>query len=171
MTHPIIPPPRMYLQWVASDTIRIIAFIARRKFLYDLLGFKPWSTNAKKQNSLASSEAKLVPLYRSWLLLSENIIHHTPKNKLFGQEMHLKIWLLSQGLKMSNSKSGYRVSALHILVKYIPSIAFRQYCAHSNKCFIQVLIPETTPGSMLESRSGFMSRSLWTPEKDHQLHL
>jgi hypothetical protein len=40
-----------------------------------------------------------------------------PKNKPFSQGMHLKIPLLSQGLKLSNSKPGCRVSALHFFVK------------------------------------------------------
>ncbi len=41
----------------------------------------------------------------------------TPKNKPFSQEMHLKIPLLSRGLKLSNSKTSCRVSALHCFVK------------------------------------------------------
>ncbi len=39
------------------------------------------------------------------------------KNEPLSQEMHLKIPLLSQGLKLSNSKPGCRVSALHFFVK------------------------------------------------------
>jgi hypothetical protein len=50
--------------------------------------------------------------------------HHPPKNEPFSQEMHLKIPLLSRGLKMSNSKPGCIVSALHFFVKQIPSLAF-----------------------------------------------
>jgi hypothetical protein len=46
------------------------------------------------------------------------------KNELFSQEMHLKIPLLSRGLKLSNSKPGCRVSALHFFVKYTPPMAF-----------------------------------------------
>jgi hypothetical protein len=42
----------------------------------------------------------------------------TPNNEPFSQEMHLKIPLLSIGLKLSKLKSGCRVcSALHFLVK------------------------------------------------------
>jgi hypothetical protein len=46
-----------------------------------------------------------------------------PKNKTFIQEMHLKIPLLGLGLKLSNSKPGCRVSALHCFVKQIPAMA------------------------------------------------
>jgi hypothetical protein len=40
----------------------------------------------------------------------------SPNNKPFSQEMHLKIPLSSQGLKLSNSKPGCRVSTLHFFV-------------------------------------------------------
>jgi hypothetical protein len=65
-----------------------------------------------------------VQLDRPWLSLSENPAHHIKnKNELFSQEMHLKIQLLSRGLKLSNSKPGCRVSALHFFVKYITPMA------------------------------------------------
>jgi hypothetical protein len=38
-----------------------------------------------------------------------------PNNEPFIQEMHLKMPVLSRGLKLSNSKPGCRVSALHFL--------------------------------------------------------
>jgi hypothetical protein len=41
----------------------------------------------------------------------------SPKSEPFSQEMHMKIKLLSQGLRWSNSKPGCRVSALHFFVK------------------------------------------------------
>ncbi len=50
--------------------------------------------------------------------------HHPKKKKRFSQEMHLKIRLLSPGLKLSNSKPGFRVSAPHFFVKQIPPMAF-----------------------------------------------
>jgi hypothetical protein len=65
----------------------------------------------------------LVPLDRSSLLLSENPDHHPPKNEPFTQERLLKIPLLSRGLKLSDSKPGVRVPALHFFVKWIPPIA------------------------------------------------
>jgi hypothetical protein len=41
----------------------------------------------------------------------------SPYNKLFEQEMHLKVPLSSHGLKLSRSKTGSRFSALHFFVK------------------------------------------------------
>jgi hypothetical protein len=59
-------------------------------------------------------EATLMPLDRSWLSLSvRNPRSSPPENDPFSQEMHLKILLLSRGLKLSNYKPGCRVSALH----------------------------------------------------------
>jgi hypothetical protein len=49
-------------------------------------------------------------------LLSENP-DHLPKNEPFSQEIHLKIQLLSRGSKLSYSKPGCEVSALHFFVK------------------------------------------------------
>jgi hypothetical protein len=66
---------------------------------------------------LASWEATLVPLDRSWLPHSENPDHHSQKNEPLSQEMHLKITLSSWGLRLSNSKPGCRISALHFFVK------------------------------------------------------
>jgi hypothetical protein len=54
---------------------------------------------------------------RPRLPLSGNSDHRPKENKPFSQEMHLKILLLSRGLKLSNSKPGSRVSALHFFVK------------------------------------------------------
>jgi hypothetical protein len=44
----------------------------------------------KQKKKLASEEATLVSFNTSWLLLSENPYHHSPKNKPFIQEMPLK---------------------------------------------------------------------------------
>ncbi len=43
--------------------------------------------------------------------------HRPEKNEPFNQEKHLKIPLLSKGLKLPNSKPDCRVSALHLFVK------------------------------------------------------
>ncbi len=101
-----------------------------------------------------------MPFDRSWLPLSENPNQHPKKKKTkkkpepFSQEMHLKIPLSSRGLRLSNSKPGCRVSALCLFVKEIPPMAF-WHRAQSDKCFFQLLIPELTPVSLLESKSGF----------------
>jgi hypothetical protein len=59
----------------------------------------------------------LLPLNRSWFFCFFRKPRSSPqKNELFSQEMHLKIPLLSRGLKLSNSKPGCRVSALHFLL-------------------------------------------------------
>ncbi len=84
--------------------------------------------------------------------------------------MHSKIPLLSRGLKLSNSKPGCRVSALHFFVKLIPPMAFWHW-AHSDKCFFQLLIPALTTCSLLESESRFEivthSHILWTLQNTH----
>jgi hypothetical protein len=55
---------------------------------------------------------------RKVLTPSFRIPRSTPsKNEPFSQEMHLKIPLLTWCLKLSNSKPGCRVSALHFFVK------------------------------------------------------
>jgi hypothetical protein len=69
------------------------------------------------EERMASLETTLVPLDRSRLPLSDNPDHHPQENEPFIQEMHLKITLLSRGLKLSNSKPGCGVSALHFFVK------------------------------------------------------
>jgi hypothetical protein len=52
--------------------------------------------DVKTEKKLASQEATLMPLDRPWLLLSENLDHHPPKNEPCCQEMHLKIPLSSR---------------------------------------------------------------------------
>ncbi len=61
---------------------------------------------------------------------------------------------LSRGLKLSNSKPGCRVSALHLFVKKMPPTAFWHW-AHSDMCFFQLLIPGLTSVSQQENESGF----------------
>ncbi len=68
--------------------------------------------------------------------------------------MHLKIPLLNWGLKLSNSKPGCRVSALHFVVELISPMAF-WHSALSYKCSFQLLIPVLTPVSLCEWKSGF----------------
>jgi hypothetical protein len=58
--------------------------------------------------------------------------------------MHLKIPLLSRGLKVSNSKPGCKLSALDLFVKSIQPLAF-SYQAQSDKRFLQLLISELNP--------------------------
>jgi hypothetical protein len=77
----------------------------------------------KPERNLASYEVTLVSLDRYSLLLSENVDHHPPKNELFSQEMYLKIPLSTQGLKLTNSKLGGTVPALHFFVEEIPPMA------------------------------------------------
>jgi hypothetical protein len=50
------------------------------------------------------------------LPLSENVHwSSSPNNELFSQEMHLKISLVSKGLKLSNFNPGWSDSALSLL--------------------------------------------------------
>jgi hypothetical protein len=85
--------------------------------------------------------------------------------------MHLKIPLFSRGLKLPSSKLGFRVSALHFSVKQIPPMAF-WHRAHSNKCFLQLLIPGLTPVSLLERELGLgMVTQLVDTGKRPSLHL
>ncbi len=49
--------------------------------------------------------------------------HHSPTNEPFSQ-MYFKIPLLSSDLKLSNTKPGGTVSALHFFVKQLPTMAF-----------------------------------------------
>jgi hypothetical protein len=54
----------------------------------------------------------------------------------------LKTLLLSQGLKLSNSKPGCRVSALLFFVKYVPPMAF-WHQAESDKCLFSFLFQDS----------------------------
>jgi hypothetical protein len=60
-----------------------------------------------------------IGVIRQFLAPSFRKLQSSPpkKNEPFSQEMHLKIPLPSQGLILSNSKPGCRVSALHFFVK------------------------------------------------------
>jgi hypothetical protein len=65
----------------------------------------------KLRGDIVASRKVLTP-YSFRKLLSS-----TPRRKPFRQEMHVKIPLLTWGLKLSDSKRGRRVSALHFFVK------------------------------------------------------
>jgi hypothetical protein len=69
----------------------------------------------------------LVPLDRPWLPLSKTPIINPKKRTV--QDTAFK-----RGLKLSNSKPGCRVTALHFFVKYILPMTF-WHRAHSDKCF------------------------------------
>jgi hypothetical protein len=68
--------------------------------------------------------------------------------------MRLRLPLLSGALKLSKSKPGCKVSALHLFVKWIPLMAF-WHRAHSETCFFQLLIPGLTPISHQENELWF----------------
>jgi hypothetical protein len=76
------------------------------------------------------------------------------KNKVFSEEINLKIPLLSRGLKLSILKPGGRVAALHFFLKYKPTMAF-SHRAQSDKCFFKHLIPGLTPVLLLKRERGF----------------
>jgi hypothetical protein len=66
-----------------------------------------------------------VPFNWTQVPLSENpALSSPPKNEPSRKEMHLKIPLLSQSLKLSKSKPGCIVLALHFFVKWIPQMAY-----------------------------------------------
>jgi hypothetical protein len=70
----------------------------------------------KKENELGSWEATLFSLLDgSWIPPFIKFRSPPPPKKIepFSQEMHLKIMLLSRGLKLPNPKPCYRVSALY----------------------------------------------------------
>jgi hypothetical protein len=85
----------------------------------------------KQKKKLASQDAALVPLNRPCLPLSEKPDHHLTRNEPFSQEMHLKIPLSSQGLKMAYSNPGCRISVLSLLCEidttdgFLTSSSFR----------------------------------------------
>jgi hypothetical protein len=56
----------------------------------------------KTGKKLASYEATLALLDRSWRVPSENPDHHPKNIEPFSQEMHLKMPLSRQGLKLPN---------------------------------------------------------------------
>jgi hypothetical protein len=88
--------------------------------------------DVKTDTNLTGLEATLVPFDGSRIHTKENPNHQPKKTERLSQEMHLKIPLSSRGLKLSNSKPGYRVSALHFFLKKIPPMtSWRQ--AHSDK--------------------------------------
>ncbi len=58
--------------------------------------------------------------------------------------MHLKIPLLSRGLKFNFETRLYRVSACHSIVKWMTPVTFRHQ-AHSDACFLQLLNPRMNP--------------------------
>ncbi len=103
-------------------------------------------------------EATMVPLNQSRLPLFEDSLSSTPKKRTVGPGVAfeiLKIPLLSLGLKLSNSKPGCRVSALHFFVKQIPPMAI-WHRAYSHKCFFSLLNLglSLTPVSLLKSYWG-----------------
>jgi hypothetical protein len=68
--------------------------------------------------------------------------------------MHLKMQLLSRGLKLSYPDPSCRVPALHFFANKMSPVSFRQR-AQSDECFVQLFIPGLIPVSRLESASGF----------------
>ncbi len=110
-----------------------------------------------------------MPFDRSWLPISENHQSSPPKNNPCSQEMHLKILRFSWGLKLSNSKPGCEVSALHFFVNQMPPMAFWQ--SSFWLVLLHVLIPRLTSASLLESKRGFeIVTELAVSENDH-LHI
>ncbi len=84
--------------------------------------------------------------------------------------MHLKIPLLSRGLKLSNSKPPCQVSALQIVVKNIPPMAF-WHRAHSDKCFLRFFFQNQPLFQCWKAKLGLKSsRNLATPANDY-LHI
>jgi hypothetical protein len=67
--------------------------------------------------------------------------------------MHLKIPLSSRGLKLPNSKPGWRVSALQLLCEIDTTNGFLTSSSFKFVLF-QLLIPGLTPVSLLEIESG-----------------
>ncbi len=79
-----------------------------------------------------------------WLSLSASLttlsfIASSLPEKPFNQETDSKVPLSSRGLKLSNSNSDCRVSALHFFVKLIPPPTAFWHEAHSDKCFFSFL--------------------------------
>jgi hypothetical protein len=85
------------------------------------------------EKKLASEEAIVVPLDRSWLSLSENpnvpqktnrsenpkkrTVQKTPKNEPFSQDIHSKLPTLDRGWDLPIFKAQCRTSGLHVSVK------------------------------------------------------
>jgi hypothetical protein len=66
----------------------------------------------------------------------------------------LNVPLLSRGLKLSNSKQGYRFSALHFFLEAIPPMA-SWHQTQSAKCILQLHLPAVRPVTLLESEWWF----------------
>ncbi len=99
-------PPIFHLQfWI----------LPRKHFTYALVTIDYRCEDRKKVGEMRGDICTIIDT--SWLSPSENPDHHLPKNEPFSQKVHLRIPLLSRGLKLSNSKPGCRVSALHFFVK------------------------------------------------------
>jgi hypothetical protein len=80
---------------------------------------EPWAIDVKTEKKIVEVRGGIGAI-RYVLTLSFRKPRSSPrkeKTEPFSQEMHLKIPLLSQGLKLPNSKPGCRVSALHFFVK------------------------------------------------------
>jgi hypothetical protein len=79
----------------------------------------------KDSETVGESRGNIIGAIRKALTSSlKNTGYITSKNKPVSLMMHLKIPLAIRGLKLSNSKPGCRVSALHHFVKQIPTMAF-----------------------------------------------
>ncbi len=90
-----------------------------------------------------------------------------PKNEPFSQEMHLKIPLLSRGLKSSSSKPVCRISAIHFFVKGKTPMGF-WHRVHSDKCFFSFLFQDQPLFHYWKAIRGLkLSRNLRTPKSDH----
>jgi hypothetical protein len=67
--------------------------------------------------------------------------------------MHSKIPTSDWGWDLPISNTGFRASGLHVFVKYVPPTA-SGHSTDSDKRFFQLLMPRSTPVSLLESAEG-----------------
>jgi hypothetical protein len=123
------------------------------------------------EKKLASQEATMVPLDRSWLPLSQSRAHHPEKKEWFThQDMYSKRPTSNRSWYFPISKPCSRATDLHVSVKEIPPTASWHW-ADSDKHVFQLFMPWLTPVSPLESKAGLLGWNLpinlRTLENDH----
>ncbi len=106
----------------------------------------PCKTNKKKLRVKRRNWCHLIGLDSHFQKITIN-----PKNTNSSVTSAFSSWWV---LKLSKSKPGCRVSALHFL-REIDSIIDFWLRAHSDKCIFQLLIPGSTPVSLLEGKPRF----------------
>ncbi len=118
-THPVAgPPPQEFVGVLCS--VLLISGSFRLKFDNNDAAFVTSSrVLGKSHKHFTTGSASLItrPSNESSGHLGKKTVSSSQKTEQFSQEVHLKTPLSSRGLKLSNSKPGCRISALHFCAK------------------------------------------------------